>query len=294
MHAEKMGKRPQTGEGGGGIQREAKSEVEHAHALSKKRENEAEEGGMPHRLLERPLHLTFPFLSTPLLPHLPRARAHQHMSTPSRPTLPSASAVLVELQLTTGNNLHRLQRAIVVARLRLLDTPHHVHTLKYLAKHHVAAIKPRRRRGRDEELRPVCVGARVCHGERTHEVFGLQVLIGKLVAVDRLATGAIEVREVAALDHEVRDDAVKDRVFVAEPVLACAELPEVLCCERCILAEQADGYTAKLLAADRHIEVHLRCHHWLRGDLEKGEGAQHHRHNHHSAHDESHRDNFAE
>ena len=37
----------------------------------------------------------------------------------------------------------------------------------------------------------------------------LKVLVGKLLAIDRPSAGSVAVREVAALDHEVGDDAVK-------------------------------------------------------------------------------------
>ena len=41
----------------------------------------------------------------------------------------------------------------------------------------------------------------------------LKILVGKLLAIDRSAAGSVPVREVAALDHEVRDDAVEGRAL---------------------------------------------------------------------------------
>lgn len=48
----------------------------------------------------------------------------------------------------------------------------------------------------------------------------LEVLILELVAVDRLATGAITLGEVTTLNHEVLDDTVESGVLVAEALLA--------------------------------------------------------------------------
>ena len=67
------------------------------------------------------------------------------------------------------------------------------------------------------------------HGECARSgVLELEILVGELLAVDGLASGAVAVGEVAALDHEVLDDAVKLRALVAEPLLAGGERPKVL------------------------------------------------------------------
>ena len=55
-----------------------------------------------------------------------------------------------------------------------------------------------------------------------------KIFIVKLVAVDRFATGAVVVGEVASLAHEPRNDTVERRAFVAEARLASAELSKVL------------------------------------------------------------------
>jgi len=55
-----------------------------------------------------------------------------------------------------------------------------------------------------------------------------EVLVGKLVAVDGLATGAVVVGEVTALAHEVGDDTVERAALVAKALLAGAEGTEVL------------------------------------------------------------------
>ena len=59
----------------------------------------------------------------------------------------------------------------------------------------------------------------------------IEVLVRELVAVNRLAPSAIVVREVAALQHEVRDDAVEPRPLECEArVCSNAQLSEVLGC----------------------------------------------------------------
>ena len=60
-------------------------------------------------------------------------------------------------------------------------------------------------------------------------VLQLKVLVGKLGAIDRLAPGAVARGEVAALAHELSDNAVERGALVAEALLTGAERTEVLC-----------------------------------------------------------------
>ena len=45
-----------------------------------------------------------------------------------------------------------------------------------------------------------------------------EVLVVELRSVDRLAPGSVKPLEVAALQHELRDDPVEDRPLVREPL----------------------------------------------------------------------------
>jgi len=97
------------------------------------------------------------------------------------------------------------------------------------AEDDVLAIEPGGDDGGDEELGAVGIGTCVGHGQQSRfGVSSLKVLIRELLAVDRLAAGAIATSEVTALQHELRNDAMEGRALVAEALLASAESAEVL------------------------------------------------------------------
>ena len=55
----------------------------------------------------------------------------------------------------------------------------------------------------------------------------IEVLVRELASPDALSPGAIVAGEVAALAHEVGDDAVEGAAFVSEALLAGAQAPEI-------------------------------------------------------------------
>lgn len=72
-----------------------------------------------------------------------------------------------------------------------------------------------------------------------------------------LATSAVALGEVAALDHKVLDDTVEGRSLVAEALLAGGESAEVLSSLRDSLAIETKGDTAEVLIAVLNVEVDL-------------------------------------
>lgn len=123
-----------------------------------------------------------------------------------------------------------------MACLRLLDLVDNVHSLHHLAKHHVFAVQVRARHRGNKELRAVRVRTRIRHAQHSlFRVLQRERLVRKLLAVNRAAARSVELREIAALNHEVVNHAVEDRVLVAQShavrvgaLLARAQTSEVL------------------------------------------------------------------
>mmetsp|Transcript_11518 Transcript_11518/g.29170 ORF Transcript_11518/g.29170 Transcript_11518/m.29170 type:complete len:241 (+) Transcript_11518:18-740(+) len=154
--------------------------------------------------------------------------------------------------------------------LHLLD---HVHSFEHLAQHHVLAVEVRGGRRRDEELRPVGVGSGVGHAQRAGPgVLAAEVLVLESLAVDRLAAGAVAVREVAALDHELGDDSVEGRPLEVEglalaplPLLTRAQRAEVLHGAGDLVPEEAQHDAASRRAPDRNVQEDLVRDRLVRG-----------------------------
>jgi len=92
-------------------------------------------------------------------------------------------------------------------------------------------IEPVTGDGGDEELGAVGVASSVSHRQEAGAlVLQLEVLISKLLTIDRLTTSAVMVGEVTTLEHELGDDAVEGAVLVGQTaaLLASAEGTEVL------------------------------------------------------------------
>ena len=100
------------------------------------------------------------------------------------------------------------------------------------------------------------VGAGVGHGEQTGlGVPLLEVLVGELLAVDRLATGAITTGEVTALKHELGDNSVESRASVSETLLASAESTEVLSSLRNGIIVEGEVDTSGLLCGGKDVRI---------------------------------------
>jgi hypothetical protein len=142
--------------------------------------------------------------------------------------------------LATLHNADIIHWAIPLCGIRpdLLDLPHDLLALNDASKDDMLSIQERRWGTRNEELTPVCIRARVGHGEQEGRVVLVcEILVrkalGVLERVDGGRAGAVGVQEVAALDHEGFDDAVEFGVLVALQrrgrcgAIANAELAEV-------------------------------------------------------------------
>merc|ERR1719171_565354 len=122
----------------------------------------------------------------------------------------------LHLELARVRDLDRLRR-LAAAAPDLLDGLDDVHALEDAAEDDVAPVEPGRLHRADEDLRAVRAGARVRHGEHAGaRVLELEVLVGELLSINRLAARAVAPREVASLEHEVRDHAVELRALVVE------------------------------------------------------------------------------
>merc|ERR1719230_2030902 len=96
-------------------------------------------------------------------------------------------------------------------------------------------------------------------------MFQSEILVLELIAIDRLAPGAIVVSEVSTLAHEIRDDTVKRAPLEVEglagfprPLLARAKGAEILASSRGHVSFQFHDDAPRILPADGHIEIHLR------------------------------------
>mmetsp|Transcript_26632 Transcript_26632/g.61241 ORF Transcript_26632/g.61241 Transcript_26632/m.61241 type:complete len:245 (+) Transcript_26632:246-980(+) len=118
-----------------------------------------------------------------------------------------------------------------------------------------------------EELRAVCPLPSIRHAEQARLlVLDSEVLVLKLLPIDRLATRPIAVGEVSSLAHELGDDPMEATVLVVErlPTLAVALVanaqgPEVLCGLRNLVAIQAEYNPSHHVSANGDIEETFVC-----------------------------------
>ena len=85
----------------------------------------------------------------------------------------------------------------------------------------------------------------------------VEVLVLKRLSVNRIATGAVLAREVAALRHKALDYAVERRASNAKALLARAEDAEVLGSERHHVGEESDLQTTDGRVVDGDVKKNL-------------------------------------
>ena len=85
----------------------------------------------------------------------------------------------------------------------------------------------------------------------------LKVLVGKLVSVDTLSSGAIMVGKVTSLTHESRNDAVKAAASISKALFASTKSTKVLCRLGNHVATKLHNDTSSGLAANGNVKVNL-------------------------------------
>ena len=109
------------------------------------------------------------------------------------------------LELSALGDLDSLGRLVARALGDVLDLRDDLVALEDLAEDDVAAIEPAGDGGGDEELGAVGVLAAVGHAHETLAgVLELEVLIGELGTVDRLAASSISFREITFSECQLR------------------------------------------------------------------------------------------
>ena len=81
-------------------------------------------------------------------------------------------------------------------------------------------------------------------------MFAREVLVRELFAIDAFSASAVEIGEVAALNHELRDDSVENGVGEPEALFHSAELTEVFGGLGNHITEQADFESFWLFVAN--------------------------------------------
>lgn len=123
-------------------------------------------------------------------------------------------------------------------------------------------VEPAGVSGADEELGSVGVRSGIGHGKSAFTlVLESEVLVLKLLAIDRLATGAVSVGEVTSLTHELGDHTMEGTSFVAKALLTSAESPEVIGSERDDITPEFHDDTSGWSIADFHVKEDLRKSH---------------------------------
>merc|ERR1712183_1203955 len=115
----------------------------------------------------------------------------------------------------------------------------------------------------DEELASIGVLACVCHTEPSFSVmFQFEVLIGKFLTVDGLASGTVPFSEISSLDHEGFDDSVELAVLVSESFFSSSKCDEIIDSFWDSSSEKTDFDSSDAFTSYFHIEIHLLSNNW--------------------------------
>mmetsp|Transcript_11986 Transcript_11986/g.15781 ORF Transcript_11986/g.15781 Transcript_11986/m.15781 type:complete len:213 (-) Transcript_11986:35-673(-) len=162
------------------------------------------------------------------------------------------------------DDLDLFKRAIQFITFGALDGLHHVHSLVHPAEDGVFVVKPGAWHRRDKELRTVCPGTGVGHGDGERAVMAeVPVkLVFKLGPPDGLPTSTITER-VPGLNHEPLDHAVEEQPIVVPIAGVNGKVFDGL---RALDAEELDVNIAHGGSDDRFLAENgrlLRLHHHL-------------------------------
>mmetsp|Transcript_27042 Transcript_27042/g.44636 ORF Transcript_27042/g.44636 Transcript_27042/m.44636 type:complete len:238 (+) Transcript_27042:1-714(+) len=168
-------------------------------------------------------------------------------------------------ELAAAGDHHALARLPRAAAHRL-DRLHHIHTLHNLAENNMLAVKPRGLYCGDEKLRAICVGPRIRHAQ-VPGAFMLhrEVLILEFASIYALTASTSSMGEIAALDHEIRNNTVECGTFIVQrlsihrtfTLFPSAQGPEIFHCLRDCFSEQTHDNSASRLASNLDIKVNL-------------------------------------
>merc|ERR1719343_571079 len=118
----------------------------------------------------------------------------------------------------------------------------------------------------DEKLTSISVSTSIGHGkETTLGMLQLKVFIGKLVAINTLATSSISISEIASLYHKIFNNTMEDRSLVMQrfprfsiALFSSAQCSKVLSSFRRNIRIQLHHNPTEIIIALLHIEEHMR------------------------------------
>ena len=118
----------------------------------------------------------------------------------------------------------------------LLNCTKYVVAANDFPEHHMFSVEPRSSSMQTEELARICGRAAVSHRQYARpRVLEREILVGKLVAIDRLSTCSISSSDVSTLSHKLSDNTMERRSFImkrfssllAYALFSCAQSSEI-------------------------------------------------------------------